>query len=411
MAASIAAILGELREIERRSPEDVAVLMTPLLRALEAVANGRDPQLDHAQAMAIANSLAQTAAQAGDVHVAVAIATVSAELEQLPPATFAGTATDTRPAPADTGPDASVPPPLGPFANPYQQLLGILGICALSYSGYLEIQARFQPGSVAGWLLTGSSSLFALAVALAWRRFVLRRRRGPALTATALIFAALAAGWTVQTGLTLRPQMAGNREPGPVPAGAERTPGAAAQAAGAAEGADDEGQSRTPDQTPLPDPAPIAFWWLGGSSEPTSTRIPAETRTMAAENAAATEPQAEAPDTAGTRTDADARADHPETATATTPAAPAPRPQPAADRMQAAPPAGSAQAQTPLARYRGLLQRQVVVTDAKGMRHEGKLTGISKHGLTLLMEVELFGKPIVAQRFYLFDNIENLHAK
>jgi hypothetical protein len=132
---------------------------------------------------------------------------------------------------------------------------------------------------------------------------------------------------------------------------------------------------------------------------------------MAAENAAATEPQAEAPDTAGTRTDADARADHPETATATTPAAPAPRPQPAADRMQAAPPAGSAQAQTPLARYRGLLQRQVVVTDAKGMRHEGKLTGISKHGLTLLMEVELFGKPIVAQRFYLFDNIENLHAK
>jgi len=64
-----------------------------------------------------------------------------------------------------------------------------------------------------------------------------------------------------------------------------------------------------------------------------------------------------------------------------------------------------------MARYRDLLDRDVVVTDVKGGRHAGKLMGISRHGVTLQMEVSLFGEPILAQRFYLFDNIENLRAE
>lgn len=80
MRATGGAIRGELQHIEQRSPEDMAVLMTPLLRALEAVCDGRAPHLEHAQTLAIANSLAQAAAQAGDADAAVAIASIAAEL-------------------------------------------------------------------------------------------------------------------------------------------------------------------------------------------------------------------------------------------------------------------------------------------------------------------------------------------
>jgi hypothetical protein len=66
---------------------------------------------------------------------------------------------------------------------------------------------------------------------------------------------------------------------------------------------------------------------------------------------------------------------------------------------------------SPVARYRDLLDRDVVVTDVKGGRHAGKLLGISKHGVTLQMEVTLFGEPILVQRFYLFDDIEKLRAQ
>jgi hypothetical protein len=431
MAVSIAAILGDLREIKRRSPEDVAVLMTPLLRALEAAQQGRDPQLDHAQALAITNSLAQTAAQAGDIHAAVAIATLSAELEQIPPKTFcSGAVAGSSPAApqagsascgaaAETGRSSPERHRLRPFANPYQQILGILGVCALSYAGYLEIQARFQPASVASWLLTGSSSLFALAVALAWRRFVLRRRRGPTLTGAALAFAMLASGWAVHTGLTLRPQIVARaldlQTAGtPGDAGAETTvtaggPGAAASATGTGP------QRGAPGQGATQEPAPIAFWWLGETPSSPATRIPrqAEKADGAGDAPTASAGPKMAPVAARgtvpiTGTAAAARV-RPVTGSAAAPG----RGADAATQGkagQAAPPHPQ-NPQNPVTRYRGLLEQEVVITDAKRVRHEGKLIGVSKHGVTLLIEVQLFGEPILAQRFYLFDNIENLHAK
>jgi hypothetical protein len=415
MPASVAAILGELKQIEQRSPEDVAVLMTPLLRALQAVRDGRAPHLEHAQAMAIANSLAQTAAQAGDVDAAVAIAGISAELEQLPAATFSA------PPPAAARPAAQVGqvggdaaqgrgPKPGFFAHPHQQLFGILGICALSYAGYLEIQAHFQPGSVASWLLTGSSSLFALGVALFWRRFVVRGSRGPALTALSLVFALVAGGWALQTRMTLRPQLAAGGWGAPPPSmSAAPSPGPEADA-GASAGTATSSADAPEDADATGNEGPIAFWWLGETPGGGATRLPP---------APASDPAAEP----ATKPADGATTGMPMRASSVAPPAAgmaAQSPPPGAPRAASAPPVQehttlSARSQrrpdSPMARYRDLLDRDVVVTDVKGGRHAGKLMGISKHGVTLQMEVSLFGEPILAQRFYLFDNIENLRAE
>lgn len=419
MRASVAAILGELKQIEQRSPEDVAVLMTPLLRALEAVRDGRAPQLDHAQAMAIANSLAQTAAQAGDVDAAVAIAGVSAELEQLPAATFSAA-----PSPAAAGPAAQVGqvgqvggaaaqgrgPEPGFFAHPHQQLFGILGICALSYAGYLEIQAHFQPGSVASWLLTGSSSLFALGVALFWRRFVVRSSRGPALTALSLVFALVAGGWALQSRVTLHPQLAAGSWGTPPPSlSAASSPGPEADAAASA-GAATADAVAPADAGAAGDEGPIAFWWLGGMPGGGATRLP-----TAPASDPASEPQTRPADTDPSKTPTRA-------SEAASPGSDAPSQKPPPRAPSGAPAVPAQEHNTrsarpprrpdsPVARYQDLLDRDVVVTDVKGGRHAGKLLGISKHGVTLQMEVSLFGEPILAQRFYLFDNIERLRAQ
>lgn len=387
MSLSIAAILGELSRIEQQSPEDVAVLMTPLLRALEAVRDGRESPLDRAQIIAITNSLAQTAAQADDIDAAVAIATVAAELEQLPREAFAA-----RPAALPT-----LPPVAGagrtskhPFRHPYRQLLGILGIFALSYTGYLEIQAHFAPGSVTSWLLTGSESLLALALVLGWRRHVLRNAGGRRLTVLALVFALLAGAWAVRANLTLRPQIAAARDAPPTALSDAATASAAATAARAT-------PERTPQaRTPLPaEDQPIVFWWLGETPEQPGTRIPAPS--THANASAQPEPEPARAPTRPQQPDA---------------APPLEMPVPPADNARGADATASAPAPaTPMAVYQSLLERDVVVTDVKGGRHVGKLTGISKHGVTLQMEVRMLDQPILASRFYLFDNIVNLRAK
>ncbi len=367
MSLSIAAILGELSRIEQQSPEDVAVLMTPLLRALEAVRDGRESPLDRAQIIAITNSLAQTAAQADDIDAAVAIATVAAELEQLPREAFAA-----RPAALPT-----LPPVAGagrtskhPFRHPYRQLLGILGIFALSYAGYLEIQAHFAPGSVTSWLLTGSESLLALALVLGWRRHVLRNAGGRGLTVLALVFALLAGAWAVRANLTLRPQIAAARDAPPTALSDAATASAAATAARA-----------TPERTP--------------QARTPGTRIPAPS--THANASAQPEPEPARAPTRPQQPDA---------------APPLEMPVPPADNARGADATASAPAPaTPMAVYQSLLERDVVVTDVKGGRHVGKLTGISKHGVTLQMEVRMLDQPILASRFYLFDNIVNLRAK
>lgn len=52
-----------------------------------------------------------------------------------------------------------------------------------------------------------------------------------------------------------------------------------------------------------------------------------------------------------------------------------------------------------------MLNQDVVVTDAEGIRHHGTLTGVSHEGVTLRMEVMMLGKPIIAQRLYLYANV------
>jgi hypothetical protein len=384
MTLSVAAILGELRLIEQQSPEDVAVLMTPLLRALEAARDGRESPLDHAQIMAIANSLAQTAAQVGDVDVAVAIATMSAELEQISPEAFA-------PRPPTLPATATRREPPRPFARPYQQLLGVVGICALSYAGYLEIQFRFFPGSVTSWLLTGSSSLFALALALGWRRYVIRNERGQGLTALALAFALVAGAWAVKTSLALGPQIAATPT---APTAALPAAGPAAQPAAPAPALS---SASAPSPAPTGE-APIVFWWLGEMPERPATRIP--------------DPAVAGAETPPEPAPARSRSRPPQADSDWAPTPSAPTPSPRADLVAD----GSAAAamsgpDTPMMVYQSLLNRDVVMTDVKGGQHLGKLTGISKYGVTLLMEVRMFDQPILASRFYLFDNIETLRAK
>jgi hypothetical protein len=404
MSVSIAAILDELRQIEKHSQEDVAVLMTPLLRDLEAVRDGRAPQLDHDQMMAIANSLAQTAAQAGDVDAAVAIATLSSDLEQLPPAAFSRLPTDE--ATAAEAPELGTAQHAQGFAYPFQQILGIVGICALSYAGYLVIQARFMPGSVAGWLLTGSSTLLALGLALGWRRYVLRRRRGKALTVLTLTFAVVAGSAAVRTGVTLGPRIAAPRDDATSAAVGAGTEAAAGPQAG--QGSTDTAASPRSVQMPPHANAdadePIVFWWLGDTPQQPATRM----RTPRGD--ASTAPALAEPGAAGTPASAQSGRTNGTASAVLT--APNLVQNPAATTHVRADTASQALApDTPMPRYHSLLERDVVITDVAGIRHEGKLISIGKEGVTLLMELQMFGEPILGNRFYLFNSIERLRAK
>jgi hypothetical protein len=55
-----------------------------------------------------------------------------------------------------------------------------------------------------------------------------------------------------------------------------------------------------------------------------------------------------------------------------------------------------------------MLDEDVVLTDNKGVRHNGTLIEVSKEGVTLRTEVMMFGNPILAQRAYLFSNIRTV---
>jgi hypothetical protein len=411
MPASVASILSELKRIARRSPEDVSVLMAPLVRAFEEIEAGRDPKLDHAQMMAMANSLAQTSAQAGNMDVAVAIAALSADMDELPPEVFE---VPSEP-PPQAAPEPPAPPtrePAGPlrhFAHLDQQLLGILAVCGLSYGGYLHIQARFLPGSITGWLLTGSASLLTLGLALWWRRFVLTRDLGRNWTMAALGLALVAGGWSIHARLDLHPQVAAMSAGGPPAAqrhgelGAGDRPTAIVSAGPADAGiGTDRGTNRgTAAGVENADAdAGIDYWWMGVAPEtparaPNQASVPVPSPAPAPATATNQGPTDEEP------TGPSRNADLERYAQSFPPLPPKPEPPELPQRRP----------DTPRGRYEALLDRRVVVVDRQGARHEGMLTGVSKDGVTVRTEVMMFGEPILANRFYLFDNIQRLSEK
>lgn len=388
-------IAREFKRIRSDSPEDIAVLMAPLIRALEQAPAPPPLGMDAAQLAAIAGSLAQMAAQADDAETAIAIASLQAEIETLSAdellapepgqgAVASPDADRSTAIGADPAAPAEVPPPsasaaVDSLAHPVPQLIGLASICALSYVGYLTIEAAVRPGSLANWLLTAGSTLLALGLALRWRRFVMPARPGFRLTAATLALA-LSAGGALFYGLTA---LYSAREPmvvesvAPVPQNAP--------AAGADDGSTD---SAGPAPTSEVAERPIALWWMGDAA-PLPARGPSA-RSLALPPSAPEGARASAPehDAGGARPDSDLG--------------------PLAD---ADPTPRSARTPTPQERYRSMVDRKVVVTDTAGVYHRGTLTGISKDGVTLRTEVLMFSAPIQVHRLFFFANISSVQPE
>ncbi len=408
MSVSVAQILAELRTIARHSTRDVAVLMEPLLRAFEDLEAGRNPPWDQRQAMSTAASLAQAAAQAGDMDAAVGIAALAAEIEQLTPEDFI--AAPMVPAEPESPVAAGPATPPRPFDRPYQQALGILAVCALSYAGYLEINARVLPGTLTSWLLTGSSILLALGLGLSWRRFVLRRAPGPRWTTAALVLVLATGAWAVSARLELSPQRAAMHTPQTQTVEASGAPDTSAPTQHVESTADGV------ESTQAPAPA-ISFWWLGETPPPPTSMIQEPGAEVQAANLPREFEHTRVEQSQPGRAEVERTQDTPPVASASAPA-PAPAqdiaplsvglPPPPSLESVAAPTPGPA---SPMTLYGGLLEHPVVMIDNKGKRREGKLTGLSKHGITLLTEVRMFGETIPAERFYDFGNIRSLRAK
>lgn len=381
-------IADELERIRERSGEDIAVLIAALIGAMKSAPVDSRHAMDRDQLAAMANSLAQAAAQSGDPDNAVAIASIQAEIESLSDADLQerrprqenavpegpSTTTDAsvtrspeRSAPS-LSPPSSPQPPQARFAHPIQHLLGLVSICALSYAGYIAIESIFKPGSIASWVLTASSTLLAVSIALRWRRFVTLSTSALTLkttTAALVLCAGCAVGYSL---LMLHPTLDATQKP-PL---AEAPVGTDDASSTSRNEFFDGGGARRPGELDKP----IALWWMGESGQLRARARPTR--------------QAASPPT--------------DSATAAVAAV-------AADSDAVAPPAPKpvSAPSAPLTRqerYQAMLDRDVVVTDATGALHHGTLTGVSSEGVTLRTEVMMFGEPILAHRLYLYDNVE-----
>jgi hypothetical protein len=153
MSSRTEAIAAELRQIRGATAEDIAVLMVPLIRAIEDGRASWEQGPDGTPVASMANSLAQLAAQLGDMETAVAIASLQADIEALTadersPARAAGDhgaptphSGTTKPQPdldARSERDSSEKRSNG-LAGPTLKLLALLGLGALTYAAYLAI--------------------------------------------------------------------------------------------------------------------------------------------------------------------------------------------------------------------------------------------------------------------------------
>lgn len=379
-------IVNELERIRASSPTDVAVLMTPLVKALELAPKTREHNTDATQLATMASSLAQMADQAGDPVTAIAIASIQAEIESLseedlglretvqtpaPPGTPETAARNLPPDQDTVAPKPPEPPPVDPFAHPMLQFLGLASVCALSYAGYIAVQSIFSPGSVVNWLLTGSTTLLALGIGLRWRRFVMSQAatHKPTIATGALVVAASCA--MAYGVLALRPRLTPEvmelavtetaTQPQPAPDIAVKTEG-----------------SRSADAE-----QPIALWWMGDAES-----LPTRLSTAQGRTAALDDPSAA--DGAPAEHEV-AKAEMSVNATRRPVSSPLANREPTRQEL-----------------YQAMLNRHVVLTDTDGVRHHGTLTGVSNDGVTLHTEVLMFGEPILAHRLYLYSSIAAL---
>ena len=409
MSARTDEIAAELRRIQEGSPEDIAVLMAPLIKALDRVPARAGETLGAAQLATMANSLAQVAAQSGDPDTAIAIASIQAEIETLsddeladPPAPAPSHPQDADATPA--GPSVSPqrpaeqPAPVKPFKHPLLQLAGAISIGALSYAGYLAIEAQFQPGSVASWVLTVSSTLLAVSVGLRWRRYVLcapKLAMSRVVTAALALVAGLAA---VYSTLSFRP---GLRLPMTVAVPKTVHVPALANAGSADAGSTElqaaDGLPANGGQGPASSEQPIAMWWMGDAEPVLEHTRPTRVLATPSTGGGTSAPSAE---TRGTDPAADGGAGPHDTRGSGARRA----------RRQPSQPATPEPARPPTREERlmSMLDEDVVLTDNKGVRHNGTLIEVSKDGVTLRTEVMMFGNPILAQRAYLFSNIRTV---
>jgi len=376
-------IVDELERIREISAEDIAVLIAALIGALKSPPIDSEHGMDRDQLAAMANSLAQVAAQSGDPDNAIAIASIQAEIESLSDEDLqhrrprqdgalsvgqSATADSTRAQPLKpTDPPKSPQPPQKGFPHPIPHLLGLVSICALSYAGYIAIESIFAPGSIAGWVLTASSALLAVTTALRWRSFVSTTTKPHALKTTTAALVVCAGCAVAYSLLMVHPRLDRIQAP---PLASEPPIEATTGTDDAHRGEFADGGGTAPSDE---SDQPIALWWMGDAGilrprtrpiwQETSAPTAAPTSAAATENVAVTRP-AQTP--------------------LSTPIEPP----------------------TPQQRYQAMLDQDVVVTDGTGALHRGTLTGVSSEGVTLRTEVMMFGEPILAHRLYLYDNLE-----
>ena len=390
MSGRTETIAAELEAIRARSPQDIAVLMVPLIESLDGNKPLADDGIDAAlrrrdELAAMANSLAQVAAQSGDADTAVAIASIQADIEVIAPEEFVTPADGPTLAPpataaSDAADDEQAEGRPGLRARPGALLLSLIAAAALSYGAYVVAAARFRSGSLLGWLLNASTTLLAFAVMLRLSQFLaprLKRRMLNMVMGSMALAACLGAllSYSHYTDDLWQPaaQTAGTR-----PATAPRPDRPNENTSGHA---DTSATGKTEGERP-----PISLWWLG--------ETPATPPTDILDGDAVAQDAAAANDVGG-RSDGGGH---------TTPHAPV-----AGTGSRRSPPSRqAAHHPTAVEHYQPLLDREVVLIDQKGTSHLGVLTGVSRDGVTLRTEVKMFGQPILAHRFYLHRNIRSL---
>jgi hypothetical protein len=157
MSTRTEAIAAELRRIRDSSSEDIGVLIMPLISAVEHSWAEWEQGAEGVQLASMANSLAQVAAQSGDMETAVAIASLQVDIESLTADERASAAQrqhdatyslDTSAAESDSDAEPAGESLRG-LVGPAAKLLALLGICALTYGGYEVIDGHLRAASPA----------------------------------------------------------------------------------------------------------------------------------------------------------------------------------------------------------------------------------------------------------------------
>lgn len=378
MSEAITALVADLEAMRKDAP----AALTPLLeRLIAGVAQIGQPGVgaDRREWLAkLASQMAQLAEQAGDPASAVTFASIQSELQSLPDGLFIDDAPPPEPQPASTARGAVAaarrapvpidadrdagPSPPTPTPIPSSRLLPVLSAAAAGLLGvgiYLLTGATLGTGDALTWAAAAAGCLLGL-LPLVWSR----RASRPASTAAAEHVASALIGLGIvvaAAGLWRGLPSLGSPTDAQPATGAE----AATHRAGI-----------------------LPFWSIGAGSGATPD--------SGNDSAVATDPEPPEPDIAAHPSPP--RQDQSQAA------AGADRPRP-----RSSPPLSHRE--EPQQAFGHLLNRKVILIDINGGSHPGTLIGLDKDGATLSTEIMLRGRPIMASRLYLYEQIATVYPQ